>query len=173
MQKILTKKAIVTQFVSFVLSMEGKRYPGGRKRSTRSPEAGYWDCSVCTYRNNAEAFKCEICDVRKGTSTRKPRLNAQVVEQQKAQQMLAPQIIPPKQSPNQSKLSIKSAGSKKSGIKKNRPRLKNVDRSSAVATEVVVNNVRVVITEYMEKPPKTSVEGAPLPKSTLNNNIDE
>ncbi|PIK56271.1 putative YY1-associated factor 2 [Apostichopus japonicus] len=145
-----------------------------RKRSTRSPEAGYWDCSVCTYRNNAEAFKCEICDVRKGTSTRKPRLNAQVVEQQKAQQMLAPQILPPKQSPNQSKLSIKTPGLKKSGNRKNRPRLKNVDRSSAVTTEVVVNNVRVVITEYMEKPPKAPVEpSSTLPKSTLNNNVDE
>lgn len=30
----------------------------------------YWDCSVCTFRNHAEAFKCSMCDVRKGTSTR-------------------------------------------------------------------------------------------------------
>ncbi|MPC55958.1 YY1-associated factor 2 [Portunus trituberculatus] len=29
-----------------------------------------WDCSVCTYRNSPEAFKCLMCDVRKGTSTR-------------------------------------------------------------------------------------------------------
>ncbi|KAJ8046695.1 YY1-associated factor 2 [Holothuria leucospilota] len=151
--------------------MEGKRYPSGRKRSSRSPEAGYWDCSVCTYRNNAEAFKCEICDVRKGTSTRKPRLNAQVVEQQKAQQMLAPQIVPPKQSPTQSRMAVRNSGLKKSGLRKSRPRLKNVDRSSAVTTEVVVNNVRVVITEYMEKPQKTSLEN--LSKNTLNNNVDE
>ena len=42
----------------------------------QSPDAGdgagasFWDCSVCTFRNNAEAFKCSMCDVRKGTSTR-------------------------------------------------------------------------------------------------------
>ena len=29
-----------------------------------------WDCSVCTYKNNSEAFKCLVCDTRKGTSTR-------------------------------------------------------------------------------------------------------
>ena len=35
-----------------------------------SVDEGFWDCSMCTYRNPPEAFKCEICDVRKGTSTR-------------------------------------------------------------------------------------------------------
>lgn len=41
------------------------------KRQAKSTvEEGFWDCSVCTYRNSAEAFKCSICDVRKGTSTR-------------------------------------------------------------------------------------------------------
>jgi len=34
------------------------------------PDDGMWDCSVCTYKNSAEAFKCAMCDVRKGTSTR-------------------------------------------------------------------------------------------------------
>jgi hypothetical protein len=34
---------------------------------------------VCTYKNNPEAFKCLMCDVRKGTSTRKPRLNPDLV----------------------------------------------------------------------------------------------
>lgn len=33
-------------------------------------DEAYWDCSVCTYRNTSEAFKCAMCDVRKGTSTR-------------------------------------------------------------------------------------------------------
>nr|2D9G_A Chain A, YY1-associated factor 2 [Homo sapiens] len=41
--------------------------------SGSSGDEGYWDCSVCTFRNSAEAFKCMMCDVRKGTSTRKPR----------------------------------------------------------------------------------------------------
>uniref|UniRef100_A0AC34RJX3 RanBP2-type domain-containing protein n=1 Tax=Panagrolaimus sp. JU765 TaxID=591449 RepID=A0AC34RJX3_9BILA len=41
-----------------------------------------WDCTVCTFKNRFEAFKCEICDTRKGTSTRKPRVNMNVVQQQ-------------------------------------------------------------------------------------------
>lgn len=36
------------------------------KRPSKVVEENYWDCSVCTYRNNAEAFKCSMCDVRKG-----------------------------------------------------------------------------------------------------------
>ncbi len=27
-------------------------------------DEGSWACTVCTYRNNAEAFKCDICDTR-------------------------------------------------------------------------------------------------------------
>ncbi|KTG00135.1 hypothetical protein cypCar_00017482 [Cyprinus carpio] len=44
----------------------------GRPKRQAKPTAddGFWDCSVCTFRNSAEAFKCSICDVRKGTSTR-------------------------------------------------------------------------------------------------------
>jgi len=45
-----------------------------------------WECSVCTFRNSAEAFKCLMCDVRKGTSTRKPRINPELVAQQVARQ---------------------------------------------------------------------------------------
>ncbi|CAD5229392.1 unnamed protein product [Bursaphelenchus okinawaensis] len=52
-----------------------------------------WECSVCTYRNKTESFKCEICEARKGTSTRKPRLNNSVVQQQQTlvQNLSAPQ----------------------------------------------------------------------------------
>lgn len=45
-----------------------------------------WECSVCTYHNSAEAFKCLMCEVRRGTSTRKPRFNPQVVALQVAKQ---------------------------------------------------------------------------------------
>lgn len=60
-------------------------------------DLGWWECSLCTYRNSADKFKCEICDLRRGTSTRKPRCNAdtivaQVVKQQEQirQQTRAP-----------------------------------------------------------------------------------
>lgn len=50
-------------------------------------DIGWWNCSLCTYKNSADKFKCEICDLRRGTSTRKPRSSAdtivaQVVKQQ-------------------------------------------------------------------------------------------
>jgi hypothetical protein len=31
---------------------------------------GTWDCSLCTYKNPSLAFRCEMCDSRKGTATR-------------------------------------------------------------------------------------------------------
>ncbi|KAL6111316.1 rybp [Pungitius sinensis] len=75
--------------------MGDKKSPTRPKRQAKqSADDGYWDCSVCTFRNTAEAFKCSICDVRKGTSTRKPRINSQLVAQQVAQQY--PMPPPPK-----------------------------------------------------------------------------
>ncbi|XP_036448055.1 RING1 and YY1-binding protein A [Colossoma macropomum] len=68
-------------------SMGDKKSPSRPKRQGKpSADDGLWDCSVCTFKNSAEAFKCSICDVRKGTSTRKPRINSQLVAQQVAQQ---------------------------------------------------------------------------------------
>uniref|UniRef100_A0A673YHS8 RING1 and YY1 binding protein n=1 Tax=Salmo trutta TaxID=8032 RepID=A0A673YHS8_SALTR len=50
--------------------MGDKKSPTRPKRQAKpSADDGYWDCSVCTFKNSAEAFKCSICDVRKGTST--------------------------------------------------------------------------------------------------------
>ncbi|CAG2167541.1 unnamed protein product [Oppiella nova] len=54
--------------------------------SSLDDSSNTWDCSVCTYRNSYEAFKCLMCDVRKGTSTRKPRINPEMVAQQVARQ---------------------------------------------------------------------------------------
>uniref|UniRef100_A0A3Q3WN19 RanBP2-type domain-containing protein n=1 Tax=Mola mola TaxID=94237 RepID=A0A3Q3WN19_MOLML len=72
-------------------TMGDKKSPTRPKRQAKqTADDGYWDCSVCTFRNTAEAFKCSICDVRKGTSTRKPRINSQLVAQQVAQQYPMP-----------------------------------------------------------------------------------
>ncbi|XP_062872257.1 RING1 and YY1-binding protein A [Trichomycterus rosablanca] len=71
--------------------MGDKKSPSRPKRHFKPcADDGFWDCSVCTFRNSAEAFKCSMCDVRKGTSTRKPRLNSQLVAQQVAQQYATP-----------------------------------------------------------------------------------
>lgn len=61
-----------------------------------------WECSLCTFRNLPERFKCEMCScLRRGTSTRKPRCNAdtivaQVVKQQEIirQQTRATKVVP-------------------------------------------------------------------------------
>ncbi|XP_065135866.2 RING1 and YY1-binding protein B isoform X2 [Paramisgurnus dabryanus] len=75
--------------------MGDKKSPTRPKRQAKpTADDGFWDCSVCTFKNSAEAFKCSICDVRKGTSTRKPRINSQLVAQQVAQQYATPP--PPK-----------------------------------------------------------------------------
>lgn len=123
--------------------MDHKKSPIRRaKRQAKVPEDNFWDCSVCTFRNTAEAFKCLMCDVRKGTSTRKPRINPQLVAQQVASQFL------PAPSNHQ-----KREKKEKRSLKKRRhpPRLKNVDRSTAQTREVTVNSVTVVITEYKPK----------------------
>jgi len=72
-----------------------QKSPKGRKRTSAKANAaaadeGTWDCSVCTFKNNAEAFKCAMCDVRKGTSTRKPRINQDLVAAQHAQALTPP-----------------------------------------------------------------------------------
>ncbi|CAL4176892.1 unnamed protein product, partial [Meganyctiphanes norvegica] len=112
------------------------------KRSVKIIDDTMWDCSVCTYRNTAEAFKCLMCDVRKGTSTRKPRLNAELVAAQVAQ------VVPP---PKTKKLERKERRGEGRPLQKGRPRLKNVDRSTAEHNAVTVNNVTVIITEFQPK----------------------
>ncbi|KAK9500948.1 hypothetical protein O3M35_002105 [Rhynocoris fuscipes] len=126
--------------------MDRKKSPNRTKRQHKVVEDNYWDCSVCTYRNTAEAFKCLMCDTRKGTSTRKPRLNPQLAAAQQAVQ------------PQYAGLTVSGTGTgatNTGSIKRERstgpPRLSNVDRSSAQTREITVNNVTVVITEYEPK----------------------
>ncbi|KAK1796338.1 hypothetical protein P4O66_009402 [Electrophorus voltai] len=210
----------------------------GRPKRQAKPTAddGFWDCSVCTFRNSAEAFKCSICDVRKGTSTRKPRINSQLVAQQVAQQYATPpppkkekkerserpekeraegertdrnppdpehpakdklekdQIdkekkdrekditpaitkkpsskkIRPKtdihQSPPSERNSIQSGKSttktKNSHI--SRPKLKNVDRSTAQQLAITVGNVTVIITDFKEKSRSSSTSSSTVTSS--------
>ncbi|XP_077294014.1 ring and YY1 binding protein [Arctopsyche grandis] len=137
----------------------------GARRGKRhhATEDNSWDCSVCTYRNTAEAFKCLMCDVRKGTSTRKPRLNQALVAQQAAQQYPAGAAAAVAGGPVGAAATTGggTAGARRrgprsggggSGRGRSRPaRLRDVDRSSAQTREVTVNSVTVVITEYRPK----------------------
>uniref|UniRef100_T1IK59 RanBP2-type domain-containing protein n=1 Tax=Strigamia maritima TaxID=126957 RepID=T1IK59_STRMM len=128
--------------------MEYKKNPNRRsKRKSKLVEDNFWDCSVCTYRNSPEAFKCLMCDVRKGTSTRKPRINPQLVAQQAAQHFTQTQPKIKKESGKEKKGSSLETKS----VRKTRPKLKNVDRTSAQHKAVTVNNVTVIITEFQPK----------------------
>lgn len=137
--------------------MGDKRSPTRPKRQPKSTcDDGYWDCSVCTFRNSAEAFKCLMCDVRKGTSTRKPRPVSQLVAQQVNQQFAPPTHHKKKER------SDKDSSVKRKNFKKMRPRLKNIDRSSAQHLEVTVGDLTVIITDFKEKvkPTSTSTNAA-------------
>ncbi|GBL83868.1 YY1-associated factor 2 [Araneus ventricosus] len=138
------------------------------KRSSKGAEENYWDCSVCTYRNTAEAFKCLMCDVRKGTSTRKPRINPLLVAQV-TQQYTQSQ---PKQKSSSSKPDKDKKSSSDKAAKKIRPRLKNVDRSSAQQKAVTVNDVTVIITEFQPKRRMSSDNAANGPHSSSGNSTD-
>ncbi|KAM6321694.1 YY1-associated factor 2 isoform 2-T2 [Aegotheles albertisi] len=157
--------------------MGDKKSPTRPKRQPKpSSDEGYWDCSVCTFRNSAEAFKCMMCDVRKGTSTRwhyaclyicahrKPRPVSQLVAQQVPQQFMPPtQSKKEKKDKVEKEKSEKETTSKKNSHKKTRPRLKNVDRSSAQHLEVTVGDLTVIITDFKEKtksPPASSAASA-------------
>uniref|UniRef100_A0A8C5C5M5 Glucoside xylosyltransferase 1b n=1 Tax=Gadus morhua TaxID=8049 RepID=A0A8C5C5M5_GADMO len=144
--------------------MGDKRSPTRPKRQPKpSSDEGYWDCSVCTYKNTAEAFKCMMCDVRKGTSTRKPRPVSQLVSQQQVTQQFASPTQPKKEKKERverEKGEREPAPLKKNGHKKMRPRLKNIDRSSAQHLEVTVGDLTVIITDFKEKAPANAAAAA-------------
>ncbi|NWI92408.1 YAF2 factor, partial [Pitta sordida] len=134
-----------------------------KRQPKPSSDEGYWDCSVCTFRNSAEAFKCLMCDVRKGTSTRKPRPVSQLVAQQVPQQFMPPTQSKKEKKDKVEKEKSEKETSKKNSHKKTRPRLKNVDRSSAQHLEVTVGDLTVIITDFKEKtksPPASSAASA-------------
>ncbi|XP_011495820.1 PREDICTED: RING1 and YY1-binding protein isoform X2 [Ceratosolen solmsi marchali] len=156
-------------------------HSGSGKRQAKVLEENYWDCSVCTYRNTAEAFKCLMCDVRKGTSTRKPRINPQLVAQQVAQQQYVPLLKPGKKEGGSGSSTTSGGGGSLSKDGRHKldkprrksrhpPRLKNIDRSTAQSNEVTVNNVTVVITEYKPKVKKGSSDQSGLSSSASSEN---
>lgn len=160
--------------------MEKKKVKG--KRSAQSEEDFLWECSVCTYKNNPEAFKCMMCGVSKGTSTRKSRINPDHLAVQVQQALLPPQ--PQKQRGESSSAAPTEEPGPSSGQKKKnnypkqrKPRtpkiksqLENIDPSSASVYDITVDDVTVQITEYQQKKSlntETSREGS-ISKEPLN-----
>lgn len=113
-----------------------------------------WECSVCTYKNIEEEFKCAMCETRKGTSTRKPRATSQtqVVQiQALAAELVAKQTNALLRKQRRRHIRLQNRVTGQNTASYTRPgRLKNVDRSRGTKINVTVNNVTVVITDYPE-----------------------
>nr|XP_005993233.1 PREDICTED: YY1-associated factor 2 isoform X2 [Latimeria chalumnae] len=92
---------------------------------------------------------------------RKPRPVSQLVAQQVNQQFASPtQPKKEKKDKVDKDKSEKEAANKKNSHKKTRPRLKNVDRSSAQHLEVTVGDLTVIITDFKEKTKSTPASSA-------------
>lgn len=128
-----------------------------------SEDNNAWACSVCTYKNRPEAFKCQICDTRKGTSTRKPRVTATIV----AQQIISsfPPIPPPGPGSNSKYHRTNSGGKRSKKSIQAMSKLKDVDRDNGRDIQVTVNDLTITITDYKLLPP--SSEEAPV--AAINN----
>ncbi|XP_030638018.1 YY1-associated factor 2 isoform X2 [Chanos chanos] len=88
----------------------------------------------------------------KRSPTRKPRPVSQLVAQQVPQQFASPtQPKKEKKEKTDKEKSDKEPTLKKNSHKKMRPRLKNIDRSSAQHLEVTVGDLTVIITDFKEK----------------------
>ena len=161
--------------------MEKNKSSKGRKRSAPPPVEDFlWECTICTYKNNPEAFKCIMCGVSKGTSTRKSRINPDHLAVQVQQALLPPPPVQkprvntslgePSSSMDEPGPGPSSAQKKKSTPKPRKPRtpkvksqLENIDPSTATIMEITVDDVTIPITEYKLKkntPSDTSRESS-------------
>jgi len=173
---MLMLKPCVVQINKYKMEKK-KSGKGGKRSAAQSEEDFLWECSICTYKNNPEAFKCMMCGVSKGTSTRKSRINPDHLAVQ-VQQALLPQQ-PQKQrgagghGEASSSSSTSAAPSEEPGPsnqkkknnypKQRKPRtpkiksqMENIDPGSATVYDITVDGVTVQVTEYKQK--KTNVQ---------------
>ncbi|KAG8271134.1 YY1-associated factor 2-like [Homalodisca vitripennis] len=124
------------------------------------PLKPYWNCTVCTFENKSESFKCKMCHVRRGSSSRQSSINP----------LLATQQYRPAAHLNQKKHHLvkqrePGGKGKRQGVKMGRAgkrrqahaaKISNIDRKSGRSLAITVNNVTVTFTEYKLKPKKTN-----------------
>nr|XP_061809411.1 YY1-associated factor 2-like isoform X2 [Nerophis lumbriciformis] len=110
----------------------------------------------------------------KRSPTRKPRPVSQLVSQQQATQQFVLPSQPKKEKKErvEREKSDKEPALKKNSHKKMRPRLKNIDRSSAQHLEVTVGDLTVIITDFKEKarPSSTSASSSSSAASSADHN---
>ncbi|KAI2807819.1 hypothetical protein RDWZM_005284 [Blomia tropicalis] len=140
-------------------------------------DSNSWNCSVCTYRNSAEAFKCLMCDVRKGTSTRKPRINPEMVAKQVArqqeqikQQALKSVVKPRSSNSDRSSRKIDDMnGNSNSSIASSNPNSPSANGYQCSSPEPPTANADPHYFDNIGKPNTTaSGSKAPIPSSSRN-----
>jgi YY1-associated factor 2 len=122
----------------------------------------YWNCPLCTFENKAESFKCKMCHVRRGSSSRQSSINPLLATQQyrptshqnQKKHHLAKQKEP---SNKNKKQNIKVGRLGKRNKQAHTAKISNIDRKSGRSLAITVNNVTVTFTEYKLKPKKTNV----------------
>ena len=138
---------------------------GGKRSAPQSEEDFLWECSICTYKNNPEAFKCMMCGVSKGTSTRKSRINPDHLAVQVQQALLPQQPQKPRGGHGEPSASTSAttetveAGPSNSSKKKNNYPKERKKRTPKIKSqlenigglEITVDSVMVQITEYRQK----------------------
>jgi len=120
----------------------------------------YWNCTVCTFENKAESFKCKMCHVRRGSSSRQSSINPLLATQQyrptshqnhKKHHMTKQRDISNKN--KKQKLKVGRIGKRRQA---RAAKISNIDRKSGRSLAITVNNVTVTFTEYNLKPNKVS-----------------
>lgn len=121
----------------------------------------YWNCTVCTFENKSESFKCKMCHVRRGSSSRQSSINPLLATQQyrptshqnQKKHHLSKQKDPLNKNKKQS---IKIGRGGKRSRASHAAKISNIDRKSGRSLAITVNNVTVTFTEYKLKPKKTN-----------------
>ncbi|XP_062339017.1 YY1-associated factor 2 isoform X1 [Osmerus eperlanus] len=125
------------------------------------------DMLTCSYLNRL------FCPLLFHRPHRKPRPVSQLVSQQVTPQFASPtQPKKEKKERTEKERHDKEPTLKKNNHKKMRPRLKNIDRSSAQHLEVTVGDLTVIITDFKEKPKPSSTSTTTTTSSTTSVSAD-
>lgn len=116
-----------------------------------------WNCTFCTFENKAELFKCKMCHMRRGSSSRQSSINPVLATQQYRPANQKKHVAKQKDlNHKMKKLNTKVGRGGKRGKQAHAAKISNIDRKSGRSLAITVNNVTVTFTEYKLKPKKTS-----------------
>lgn len=122
----------------------------------------YWNCSFCTFENKTESFKCKMCHMRRGSSSRQahcinPLLATQQYRPSGHQNPKKHHLMKPKDLTSKMKIqNVKVGCVGKRSRQTHAAKISNIDRKSGRSLAITVNNVTVNFTEYNLKAKQTT-----------------